>query len=330
MSIRKLYLGKEETAGTAVPATTIYRAEVSDIKDERTIVNPSENIGYIPKLTRAYTSQLLSTYTMPDHEATFEQLPYLLNAGITADSPTQDGGGGYIRPYAFPTTAEKTIDTYTLESRNVTEPIEMSFGFVSEFTMSGVAGEAWKITGAKWNGRQSTVTTFTGDLAVPTVEEMLFQKTKLYLDAYDGTLGATVKTGTLLGATINVVTGWNPLFTGDGNLFFTRAKFFNDLMAVTGSITFEFDGIATAEEAYWKAGTPRLMRLLTEGSTLAVAGTVYSKKTSIFECALLWTGFSELESRDGNDVVTLDFEARLVPDKLFAQFVNVNALATLP
>lgn len=332
MSIRKLQLGAEGTAGTAVPATTIYRAPASDIKIDDTKVMPPENVGYYPKLGRQYTPAKAASYAMPEHEATFEQIGYIYNAGIKSVAGAADGGGsGYIYAYPLATTAENTLQTYTLEARNTTEPIEMEYGFVSEFSLSGTPGEAWKLT-ATWKGRQATTgISYTTGLTIPTVEELLFGKSKLYLDAVTGNVGGTQKTGTFLGATINCVTGWDYLYTGDGNLYFTRAKFFPELQALTGSITFEFDGTATAEEAFFNANTPRLMRILTEGSTLGTAGTAYSKKSHIIDCALVWTGFSELENRNGNDVVTLDFEAVYNSDEdLFAEITVVNALSALP
>lgn len=331
MSIRKLQLGAEGTAGTAVAATTIYRAPASDIKIDDTKVMPSENVGYFPKLGRQYTPAKAASYTMPEHEATFEQLGYIYSAGIKSVAGSADGGGSdYIYAYPLAVAAENTLQTYTLEARNTTEPIEMEYGFVSEFSLSGSPTEAWKLT-ATWKGRQASITTYTTELSIPTVEEMLFGKSKLYLDAVTGNVGSTQKTGTFLGATINCVTGWDYLYTGDGNLFATRAKFFPELQALTGSITFEFDGTATAEEAFYNANTPRLMRILTEGSALGTNGTTYSKKSHILDCALVWTGFSELENRNGNDVVTLDFEAIYNSDEsLFASFTVVNELSALP
>ena len=46
MSIRKVQIGLEGTAGTAVPATTILRGEAGDIEDARVQVEVSEDVGY--------------------------------------------------------------------------------------------------------------------------------------------------------------------------------------------------------------------------------------------------------------------------------------------
>jgi hypothetical protein len=175
-----------------------------------------------------------------------------------------------------------------------------------------------------------TGTSYTTGLSVPTCEEILFGKSKLFIDATTATVGTTQKAGTFLGATINVTTGWDWLYTGDGQLYPYRAKFYPELMAVTGSITFEFDGTATAEEAFWQSHTVRQLRILCEGSTLSTTAT-YDKKSLIFDAAVLWTNFNELESRNGNDVVTLDFEAVYDSDAaLYCEIVTINELSALP
>jgi hypothetical protein len=334
MSIRKVQIGAEGTAGTAVPATTILRGEAGDIADERVQIEAAEDVGYLSGTDRRYTAAELAVYEPPDTEATFEQIDYVYSAGIDDQvTGVADGdGAGKIRTYTLPTTAEHVVKTFTLEGRNSTEPVMSEYNFVTKFSLSGAPQEAIKLTGVTWNGRQVALQAYTGSLSLPAVEEMLFGKTSLYIDAHGGTIGSTQKTGTLLGFNIDVVTGWEPLFTGEGNLYFTRPKFYPKKMSVTGSITFEFDGSATAEEAFWKSHTARKLQLKTVGSAISDGDTgVYAAKTHIFNAAIKWTKFNVLDSTDGNDTVTADFVARYSTDAtFFAQFITVNTLAALP
>ena len=335
MSIRKVQIGTEGTAGTAVAASTILRGEAGDIEDARVQVEVSEDVGYLAGTDRRYDAALLAVYDMPDTEATFEQIDYIYCAGIDEDTAAASDGGagatGKIRSYILPTTAEHVLQTFTLEGRNATEPVMSEYNFVTKFSLSGAPQEAIKLTGTTWNGRQITLQAYTTGLTLPAVEEMLFGKTSLYIDAIGGTMGATQKTGTLLGFNIDVVTGWEPLFTGEGQLYFTRPKFYPKKMSVTGSLTFEFDGTATAEEAFWKSKTARKLRLKTVGSALAVAGTGYTYKTHIFDACIKWTKFNVLDSTDGNDTVTADWVARYNSTAdFFASFLTVNEVATLP
>ena len=335
MSIRKVQIGQESTAGTIDAATTIWRGEAGDIEDARVQVEALEDVGYLSGTDRRYDAAYLAVYDQPDTEATFEQIDYIYSAGIddqaTAVADEGAGATGKIRTYVLPTTAEHTLLTMSIEGRNTTEPVVMEYGFVTKFSLQYTPQEAVKLSGITWNGRQVTLQAYTAGLSLPVVEEMLFGKTSLYLDAINGTKGATQKTGTLLGATIDVVTGWEPLFTGEGNLYFTRPKFYPKKMSVSGSITFEFDGVATAQEAIWKAKTAQLLRLKTIGSALTTAGTAYTYKTHIFDAAMKWTKFNVMDNVDGNDIVSADFVARYNSTaSFFAQFITVNELATLP
>ena len=45
-ALRKIQIGRESTAGTAVPATEIWRGEGAG-EDQRTVVFPVEDVGYL-------------------------------------------------------------------------------------------------------------------------------------------------------------------------------------------------------------------------------------------------------------------------------------------
>lgn len=331
MSIRKVQLGAESTAGTAVAGTEIYRAPASDIVDGRVQVNPQEDIGYFGGTDRRYEAAQMASMNFPDHEATFEQIGYHLNAGIEYQAGVQDGAGsGYVRTYDVPTSAENTLKTYTVYGRNTTQPARMPYGFVKSFTLTGTPQAAWTLS-AEWAGRYAETDGVSfASLSLTTVEEMLFGKSKLYIDAIDGTIGTTQKTGTWLGATLNVVTGWDWLFTGDGNTYPYRAKFYPALLAVTGSVTFEYDATAIAQRTAFENRTAQQMRWLIEGSTLGTSGTAYSKKTQIIDMAFKWTSFPEIGEQDKNDIITAEFECKYNATADFrTQFINVNERSSL-
>jgi hypothetical protein len=96
-------------------------------------------------------------------------------------------------------------------------------------------------------------------------------------------------------------------------------------------VTFEHNATATAEKAYWRAGTARLLRIKCEGSTLAAAGSAYTYKTMIINLAGKWDSFEKIDEVDGNDVVTGHFIARYnSTSALFASFVIANEVAAMP
>lgn len=327
-ALRKIQLGLETTAGTAVAATALFRGK-GTLEDASEFKFPEEDIGYLSGVDRQYNPKKLAKLSMDDVEATFEQLPYILAAGVkNVVSGAADGAGtDKIYAYTFPTTAQNSIKTYTIEGGDDTQEEEIEYAFVGGFKLGGKPGEAVMMS-ADWLGRQITLSTFTGSIAVPTVEEILFSKGKLYIDAVGGTIGGTLKSNTLLAMELAVKTGWVPVFAGDGNLYFS----FNKCVGpeITLDITFEHDSVALAEKAAWRAGTARQIRLNFDGSAAATPGTTFTYKTLRIDLAGKWEKFDKLDGIDGNDVVKGTFRARYNSTAaLFAEIKVVNELASL-
>jgi hypothetical protein len=329
-ALRKLQIGLEADTdpGTKVAATALLRFE-GLWEDTREQVFPMENIGLISGRDRNYTAKLLAAMAMSG-PATFEQLPYILEASIAHITPSSDSGSGFIYDYPFPTAGQGTISTYSIEGGDDQAMEYAAYAFVTDFELSGSSGEVWNVN-ANWNGRQvvdSDSFTPSTDVSATEVEEAMFLKTKLYIDASTDTIGTTPKSNTLLDASLKVTSGWDPAFTADGNLYFGFIK--RPGIEVLLDITFEHDGTATAEKTNWRDEAARQMRLICEGSALATPG-VYTYKTMIIDLAGKWEKFDVLGERDGNDVCTGHFRARYNEDAaLFANILIVNELSALP
>lgn len=327
--LRRIQLGLETAAGTAVAATAIWRG-VGTIEDQLEMVFPEEDVGYLSGVDRAYIPKVLAALSMEDIEATFEQLPYILSAGVqnTVSGSTDTGGSGKIYSYVMATTAAQTLKTYTLEGGDDQQEEEFAYGFVESFKLSGKGGEALMMS-AEWKGRQVAPSTFTAAPSLPAVEEILFSKGNLFIDTAGGTIGATTKSNTLMGMEIEVSTGIVPVFAGDGNLYFSFTKMASP--EVTLNITFEHDATSVAEKAAWRAGTTRQIRLKWLGTALTTAGSGYTYKTLIVDMAGKWEKFEKLAEQDGNDIVTGTFRARYNSTAaLFYKMIVVNELASLP
>lgn len=328
-ALRRIQLGLESTGtpGTAVAATTVLRM-TGTIEDQREVVFPAEEIGLLSGTDRQYTAKYLAAITT-EGELTFEQAGYILGAGVQDSTATTDTGSGYVYTYSLPTTAQRVPFTYTIEGGDDQEAEEMEYSFVKEFTLSGNAGEAWMVS-ANWAGRQVSTSTFTPstDAPVPTVEEVLFSKTKLYIDETSDTIGTTQKSNTLLAAELKVTTGFQEVPTANGELYFSFVKQVAPEVVLT--ITFEHDGVAAAEKAKWRAGTARLIRLQALGSALTSNGT-YSNKTFRVDLAGKWEKFDKIDEQDGNDIIKATFRGRYnSTSALFGSFVVVNELSALP
>jgi len=328
-ALRKLQLGRETTAGTAVAATTIFRVENAMLKDDRLKVKPGEDIGNLGGSNRQYESFLGGSLSMPEHPLTFEQSLHIFEAGIksVATGVADTGGSGKVYTYAFPTTSANTPKTYTIEGGDDQQAEELEYSFVKSFTVSGGPKEAVMIS-AEWEGRQITKCSFTTPLTAPTVEEVLFANGSLAINDVSGVLGATVKSNTLMGCTLNVTTGFQSVAAANASKTFAFVK--QTAPDITLNITFEHDATAVAEKDAWIAGTARQIQLKFIGTALTTSGT-YSTKAVIINLAGKWESFDVIGEQDGNDIVSGTFRAAYDSTAtLFGNIVVVNELASVP
>jgi hypothetical protein len=335
IGLGKLQFGIESTPGTSVAATTVWRGPASFIEDQRLVKLVEEAVGILGGTNRSYIPELLAGLSLAETEFTFEQFPYLLASGWGGPvTGTEDGMDTdvYIYSTNVPTTSTASMTGKTITARGGDDhEVEiMEYGFCSEFSLKGAIREAIKMSGMLI-GRQAAVSSFTGAIALPAVEEGLVQASKLYLDAIDGTVGTTQVASTIVGFEIGVKTGLMPQFTMDGTLYFTKILAADP--EITGKITFLHDtgaGGASGEKAKWRAQTPRLLQLKCEGSTFADPGTTYSKKTLLVNLPIKWTKFSALENKDGATICTGEFVAKYDETAATAgSFVVVNSLTAL-
>jgi hypothetical protein len=331
----KLQLGKETTPGTSVAATTVWRGAGSFIEDQRLVKIVEEMVGILGGTNRSYIPELMAGIKLADTEFTIQQFPYLLAMGWgMSQSGVQDGTGtDYIYTANVPTTSTSSMTgrTYSFRGGDDHEVEIMEYGFCSEFSIKGAIREAVKMSGVIM-GRQAAVSSFTGALTLPTVSELMVQKSKLYLDPIGTAYGTTAVANQIIGFEINVKTGLKPQFTMDGQLYFTQ------LLAadpeISGKITFLHDsGVngASGEKNKWRSETPRSMQIKMEGAALGTPGTTYSVETAIVNLPIKWTKFGALENKDGATICTGEFISKYDTTKGDAgQFIVVNELTALP
>lgn len=328
----KTQIGTEATKGTAVAATAIWRGPAGHISDERETYFPKEHIGNMPGKDRAITTQKFARLAMPEADATFEQLGYILGSALEAESGVQDGtGSGYIYTFDSPVDsvpALSSIKSRTIETGDDQQAEEMEYAIVNDFTLRGRGKEPLKVS-ANWFGRQAVQSTFTGSLSLPSVEEILFNKAELFIDDASGTIGSTQISGELLEMEFRYVSGWEPRFTPSGELYFTLARF-KEQEAILNLI-FEHETNSIAEKEDWRDETSRLIRLQIEGSAVTTPGTTYSNKTFILDLAGRWMSWEPVSERDGFSTIAASFLAKDNDTAdLYMQMVLVNELTALP
>ena len=326
-ALRKLQIGLETTSGTLVDATTIWRG-TGVIKDEREVIFPEEDVGVLGGTDRSYIGSYWSELAMPAVEATFEQLPYLFEAGVqaVASGTVDTSGSGYVYSYAASTTAQNTTGTYTIEGGDDQQEEEFGYGFVKHFNLSG-DGQGALMMSSDWTGQHTTSGTYTAAQSIPAVKEILVNSATLYIDDSGGTIGDTTAGDTLFGIDLDWTTGLQEFWAVDGSLDFSLIKFTADDIVL--SMTYEHNGTAVTEKANYRDGSTRLVRLLFEGPELTTAGT-FTYKTLRLDFAGVYEDWSVLEDQDGNDVVTATLRVRYSgDDALKAEAVIVNELSAL-
>lgn len=305
-SRRRIQLGLEGTPGTAVPATTIWRGPAVLMKDTSIKKRPPENVGYRVNGTRIYTAKNEASLQIPETELTFEQGPYAFSAGVTnVVSGAANGGtsNAYKYPYVLPVASDPSYKTYTIETGDNQAAEEMEGAFCEEINLKGTPNDAVMIA-SKWVGRQRLTSAFTAGLTPVTVEEVLFNKGKLYIDA--STIGNTQATNTWLGFEMTIKPGLQAVYTGDGNLYYSFVKGVEPV--ITGKVTFEHDATGVAQKALYAAGNTRKFRMQFDGSAIGFTGSGGTFAARMFRMDFA----ANIESYDdgeqnGDDIVTINF-----------------------
>jgi hypothetical protein len=298
------------------------------IKDNREVVFPEEDVGILGGTDRSYIARTWSELAMPSVESTFEQLPYVFEAGVqaVATGVVDTDGSGYVYSYAASTTSQNTTGTYTIEGGDDQQEEEFDYGFVKHFNLSG-DGQGALMMSSDWTGQVTADGTFTTGQSIPAVAEILVNSATLYIDDSAGGIGTTTAGDTLFGIDLDWTTGLQEFWAVDGSLDFSLIKFTADDIVLT--MTYEHNGTAVTEKAKFRAGSTRLVRLLFEGPDLTTEGT-FAKKTLRIDVAGVYEDWSVLEDQDGNDVVTATLRVRYSgTDTLKAEAVIVNELSAL-
>ena len=339
-ALEKTLIGVEALAGASTDTVTTHWRGMGKIKDRREVVFPPERVGKIGGTTRSYVPRKGSEVTL-EGDAKFSQLAYIKNAGIYLTTATTDASSGFIRTWsvqAASTDAYQTTDLGTLvvESGDNIQVEITRFCFVREYTETGTQGEALQVNATLQGRDPSTSSAFTavGDTDFDNDSEaILCSNVYLYIDDSTGTPGGTQKTETYLGHTLHHTTGWVAREARDGRLDFTEIKHIDD--EITLDVTFEHNGVATAEKDAWKNQTERVIRLEFRGSALTTtdAGATYDTKTYRMDLYGKWQTFGAegLEEQDGDNIYRGTFRCAWSSAALNkASFVLVTEQSALP
>lgn len=332
--LRRIQFGKETTAGTAVAATTRWRGG-GVLKDLREVEEHEEDVGMLGGTDRTDIVAYKGGIDLAAVPLTFEQFPYILAMAFGGPTTGAADGSGTDKIYStsVPTTSLPTLQTYTVEGGDNYEQEVLDYAYCTKFSIVGAPGKVNTIS-ASLMGRQ--VQRLSGGFAaaaLPSVENALFQKSKVYLDAIGGAYGTTQVANAILGYKVDVEIPTVMKFTADGGLTFSFAQFVD--YTIKGELTFEHDSAVSGNtggaKLDWRNQTPRLLQIKMEGSAPTSVGTTYSKKTILINLPIKFKVADPLADQSKNDTVKMQFRSRYNATAGNAgSFVVVNELTTLP
>jgi len=263
-ALRKIQIGEEAIKGTAIPATNAL-AGVLTMKESPTIHRPVEERGQLAEFSRSVKVANLAELTL-ESDVTFEQILWLLHMGVLGGVvPVTAGAPATANRWTFTPAmaAAGVFDSFTIEYGDDIEQWESEYCMASAIEISGAMNEPMKVRGDIF-GRKMTVCAFTGAFSVPTVESVLTQKARLYIDDETGKIGGTIQSDTLIGFTYRINTGLTFKRFADGSIDFSSYN--ENFKGVELRMTFAFNAGAEVERLKFDGSTQRLVRIEALGS----------------------------------------------------------------
>ena len=311
-ALRKIQIGEETVKGTPVPATAGLAGQLT-MKSSPTIHFPTEERGTLAEFSRSVRVSDLAELTY-EGNATFEQILYLLHMGVLGNVTASSGGDDKTWTF-LPTMAAATVfDSFTIEYGDDVQQWETEHCMASLVEFIFAMNEPVMMRGDIF-GRKMTVSTFTSSQSIPTIESILSQRARVFIDDEGGTIGATEKASTLIAATYTINTGLTPKRYGDGSRDFSG--YAENFKGVGLSLTFAFNSGAETERLKFDGSTQRLIRILAEGSEIKTVDS-----TATLTDNPLTIGATTVNVSDGTQV------AEHTPIKIDNEQMWVTAIAT--
>ena len=302
MGLRRIQIGQESTRGTAVAADVILLGRLTATPTPNWYKPDDEernSLALNHRLTNVGQQSSLSY----EGSLTFEQVGHLLSMGVGALTTSQPDVGG--SPLVYDHTFEPTLSAlavqkaYTVEYGDNQQEYESAFLMAAALEFSYAIGEPWQVS-ADLFARFPSKSTFTGALSAPAVEDVVGQKTKIYIDSSWANLGTTQVSSTLINAKVGGNTGLVPTRYSDGSLEFSDVA--ENKWASQVELTFKHNASGIVQYDNMAAGTLVFVRLEAEGSTIQNA----FNNTWRIDLAMRYTEAPEqFGEQDGEDVIAL-------------------------
>lgn len=306
--LRKVQLGPEATAGTAVAATVKWRAEGVGAEALDDIIFVPEDLGRFGGANRTTQQSQGAQFSLTETPLTFEHFPYFCQMGVEAQQTGVADSSAYVYTFDFALESVNTLKSFTFELGNNEECADVEYCFCPEFSVRGEWDRTCMMAGMI-RGRQYTAGQSFASLTAAAVDEAIFNNATLYVDAAGGTMGSTELAAACLGFDLRVTTGVMGSEYANANLYFGATEQVG--WDISMDLVLRHTSGVDTEHVNWLAQTARLLELKLEGP--AMAGSTYTKKTIRFQLPGKWLKFRPLEDRNGIDAYTATFQAAYDP-----------------
>lgn len=320
-------LGKETTAGTAVPTTReLYPSGLGYFDPGVQTVKHGGQRGRFTNITSGTLVSerpIIGFVVDPEVGASYDDLIYLgagLDKGETGSGATAD------KTWAFSSTqTAHTFETFTANVFDDDQAWEVEYCFPTTGSLWIDDPEGltqWSMDLAGRQTQKVTVDAVTGNDAVKIPAGLWTVK---YATAQSGLTGASALS-VLRTFRLDIDYPMRPVFNADGNLYMNRGEASTNL---GGTLSMVWDGGADAETQYdrWRTQSVSFFRLRATGPTLGA--TAYQAS---FDCAVLWDEVKPMAG-ETEGVVTYEMTGTLTDDATWddsLQFDLINSLAAIP
>jgi hypothetical protein len=326
MGLRQLqfiHSAPEATFGTTVATATAKWTGLYTVRfhQEETKIRPDELRQSLARYFRTVNAGRLGRVEV-EMTCTFEDIIFVLMAGIRATTPTADMGMPAAYTWTFSPTLT-TVDnpkTYTLQVGDDTQAYLQPYSFCTNFELSFAVAELTRLR-ASFVGREQVAGAATSGLAERITEDVLGQKWVVKIgDAGMGVDPSTVAqyTGCVLNGTWRLPQTYTPHRCIDGQLTFTRHQ--QMPLAPEMDLTVELDATSSAFRSKYINATRQIVRLENVGSQIH-GGMPAVNKLMHLDGAFQLTDWGEVggSDQDGVNTLRLAYVGEFDPDwgKLF-------------
>jgi hypothetical protein len=322
-ALRIVQMATENTWGTAEDATVrlmgVTETSLS-VADE--VYQPTFIGTLAPAIVTAQMSQ--HGEASVEQVASYQDVCYWLDGLMGASTPSTAPGTTYVRDYEAALLEITDPVEYTMEYGTTGAEYNLAGALVTSLGIAGEAGGMWECT-VEIMGKTVSATAMTTGLLTREVDLIKMADTKLYMDAWTGTMGTTEVEATLISFDLSADPQRHlKYFAGDTNPGgYGDSNWESQLVTV---LEFNANAKALVDELVTPSLVQRQIRLK------AATGTGATAREAVIDFAgTLVDGAELFDDRDGNMTVSLTWNG--TESTQLGNFLKAsvrNELATLP